>query len=61
MRDPESARMAAFTGKNSDERAAFDAHMAKNGASPESTNRAITVGGRLAWQHRELNLHGGNE
>jgi RimJ/RimL family protein N-acetyltransferase len=47
MRDPESVRMAAFTAENPDDRAAFDVHMAKVLTSPESTNRAVTVDGRL--------------
>src|SRR4051812_3264191 len=47
MRDPESVRVAAFTVENPDDRAAFDAHMAKVLAAPESTNRAVTVDGRL--------------
>lgn len=38
MRDPESVRMAAFTAKDPDDRAAFDVHMAKIRASPEVTN-----------------------
>ena len=47
MRDPVSVRMAAFTAKNPDDRAAFDVHMAKVRASPEAMNRAVTVDGRL--------------
>ena len=47
MRDPESVRMAAFTAKDPDDRAAFDVHMAKIRASPEVTNRIITLDGRL--------------
>jgi RimJ/RimL family protein N-acetyltransferase len=47
MRDPESVRMAAFTAEDPDDRAAFDAHMAKILTSPDSTNRAITVDGRF--------------
>lgn len=31
MRDPESVRMAAFTAEDPDDRAAFDAHMARRG------------------------------
>ncbi|WP_432825008.1 GNAT family N-acetyltransferase [Dactylosporangium sp. CA-092794] len=47
MRDPESVRMAAFVARDPDDRAAFDAHMAKVRASPEVTIRAVTVDGRL--------------
>jgi len=41
MRDPESVRMAAFTAEDPDDRRAFDAHMARIMAAPETTNRAI--------------------
>jgi RimJ/RimL family protein N-acetyltransferase len=47
MRDPESVRMAAFTARDSNDRAAFDAHMAKIRASPECTQRAVTADGRF--------------
>lgn len=47
MRDPESVRMAAFTAKDPDDRAAFDAHMAKLRTSHDITLRAITLDGRL--------------
>ncbi|MFE9749473.1 GNAT family N-acetyltransferase [Saccharothrix saharensis] len=47
MRDPESVRMAAFTAKDPDDRAAFDAHMAKLRTSRDITLRAITLDGRL--------------
>jgi len=47
MRDPESVRMAAFVARDPDDRAAFDAHMAKIRTSPEVTIRAVTVDGRL--------------
>jgi RimJ/RimL family protein N-acetyltransferase len=48
MRDPESVRMAAFTAKDPDDRAAFDIHMAKVRSAPENITRAVTVDGRLA-------------
>jgi RimJ/RimL family protein N-acetyltransferase len=48
MRDPESVWMAAFTVKDPDDRAVFDAHMALVRRSPEITQRAVTCGGRLA-------------
>ena len=46
-RDPESVRMAAFTAADPDDRAAFDAHTARNRGAPTSTHRAITLDGRL--------------
>ncbi|GIF39272.1 hypothetical protein Axi01nite_35830 [Actinoplanes xinjiangensis] len=45
MRDPESVRMAAFTAADPDDRAAFDAHMARVRTSPGVTHRAV---GRLS-------------
>jgi RimJ/RimL family protein N-acetyltransferase len=47
MRDPESVRMAAFTAKDPDDRAAFDIHMAKVRTSRDTTLRAVTRGGHL--------------
>lgn len=47
MRDPESVRMAAFTAKDPDDRAAFDAHMAKVRAAPDVTMRAVVHRDRL--------------
>ncbi|MFI9813830.1 GNAT family N-acetyltransferase [Saccharothrix variisporea] len=47
MRDPESVRMAAFTAKDPDDREAFDRHMAKIRASPDTTLRAVTLDGHL--------------
>lgn len=47
MRDPESVQMAAFVARDPDDRAAFDAHMAKLRVSPDVTQRAITSDGRL--------------
>ncbi len=61
MRDPESVRMAAFTAKNPDDRAAFDVHMAKVLAAPEATNRAITVDGRLVGSIASFVVDGDTE
>lgn len=61
MRDPESVRMAAFTAENPDDRAAFDAHMAKVLASPESTNRAVTLDGRLVGSIASFVVDGDTE
>jgi RimJ/RimL family protein N-acetyltransferase len=47
MRDPESVWMAAFTPADPDDRAAFDAHMARVRSSPDGTLRAITCDGHL--------------
>ena len=47
MRDPESVRMAAFTTQDPDDRAAFDAHMARVLSTPGITHRAVTCDGRL--------------
>jgi RimJ/RimL family protein N-acetyltransferase len=47
MRDPESVRMAAFTAKDPDDRAAFDAHLRKNLARTDVTNRVIVGDGRV--------------
>jgi RimJ/RimL family protein N-acetyltransferase len=41
-RDPESVRMAAFTAADPDDRAAFDAHMARVLSSAENRFRVIT-------------------
>jgi RimJ/RimL family protein N-acetyltransferase len=61
MRDPESVRMAAFTAANPDDRAAFDVHMAKVLTSPESTNRAVTVDGRLVGSIASFVVDGDTE
>ena len=61
MRDPESVRMAAFTAANPDDRAAFDAHMSKVLASPESTNRAVTLDGRLVGSIASFVVDGDTE
>ncbi|MGW0515823.1 GNAT family N-acetyltransferase [Crossiella sp. NPDC003009] len=47
MRDPEAVRMAAFTARDPNDRAAFDAHMRKLRTSPEVALRAVTSDGRL--------------
>jgi RimJ/RimL family protein N-acetyltransferase len=61
MRDPESVRMAAFTAKNPDDRAAFDHHMAKIRSLPDVTNRAITVDGRLVGSIAAFVIEGRTE
>jgi RimJ/RimL family protein N-acetyltransferase len=47
MRDPQGVWMAAFTPEDPDDRAAFDAHMARVRSAPDITMRAITCDGRL--------------
>ena len=47
MRDPAAVRMAAFTPSNPDDRAGFDAHMAKVRASPDVLLQAVTCDGYL--------------
>jgi RimJ/RimL family protein N-acetyltransferase len=61
MRDPESVRMAAFTAENPDDRAAFDVHMAKILASPDATNRAVTLDGRLVGSIASFVIDGHTE
>jgi RimJ/RimL family protein N-acetyltransferase len=60
MRDPESVRMAAFTAKNPDDRAAFDVHMAEVRAS-EAITRAVTVDGRLVGSIASFVIEGDTE
>ncbi len=47
MRDPQSVQMAAFTGRDPDDREAFDAHMARIRARPDVTLRAVTRDGHF--------------
>ncbi|GAB2587544.1 N-acetyltransferase [Paractinoplanes abujensis] len=61
MRDPESVRMAAFVGRDPDDRAAFDAHMTKIRARPDVTNRAITLDGRLVGSVAAFVIEGDTE
>ncbi len=61
MRDPESVRMAAFTAKDPDDRAAFEIHMAKVRTSPEGTTRAITADGRLVGSIASFFIYGDTE
>ena len=61
MRDPESVWMAAFTAKDPDDRTAFDAHMAKVKASPDTMNRVITLDGRLVGSIASFVIDGDTE
>ena len=47
MRDPEGVWMAAFTAEDPDDRAHFDAHIARVRGAPDVTMRAVTRDGRL--------------
>lgn len=47
MRDPEGVWMAAFTAKNPDDRAHFDAHMARVRAAADVTMRTIILDGQV--------------
>lgn len=61
MRDPESVRMAAFTTKDPDDRAAFDAHMAKLRAAPDITLRAVTHDGHFVGTISSFVMDGDTE
>ncbi|MCC8249117.1 GNAT family N-acetyltransferase [Saccharothrix sp. NEAU-S10] len=61
MRDPESVRMAAFTAKDPDDRAAFDAHMAKLRAAHDITLRAVTLDGRFVGTISSFVMEGDTE
>lgn len=47
-RDPVAVRMAAFTSKDPDDRATFDAHWARIRAADDVLNRTIEVDGQVA-------------
>nr|WP_030466163.1 GNAT family N-acetyltransferase [Lentzea aerocolonigenes] len=61
MRDPESVRMAAFTAKDPDDRAAFDAHMRKILARTDTTNRVIVSDGRVVGSIAAFVMEGDTE
>ncbi len=61
MRDPVSVRMAAFTAADPDDRAAFDAHMARIRSRPDVTNRAVTLDGELVGSIASFVLDGDTE
>lgn len=61
MRDPESVRMAAFTAKDPDDRAAFDAHMAKVRSAPDATLRAVTRDGQFVGTISSFIMEGDTE
>lgn len=45
--DPEAVRMAAFTARDPEDRAAFDKHWARVRANPECLLRAVTLDGEF--------------
>ncbi|BEL07049.1 GNAT family N-acetyltransferase [Actinoplanes sichuanensis] len=61
MRDPESVRMAAFTAADPDDRAAFDAQMARVRTSPGVTHRAVTADGTLVGTVAAFVIEGDTE
>ncbi|MBP2323599.1 RimJ/RimL family protein N-acetyltransferase [Kibdelosporangium banguiense] len=61
MRDPESVRMAAFTAKDPDDRAAFDAHMAKIRTTHGTTLRAVIGDGKLVGSISSFIMEGDTE
>jgi RimJ/RimL family protein N-acetyltransferase len=61
MRDPESVWMAAFTARHPDDRAAFDARMARLRRSPDITLRAVTCNDRLAGSIASFVIDGRTE
>ena len=61
MRDPESVRMAAFTARDPDDRAAFDAHIARLRSNPELTFLAVTLDGQLAGTVGSFEMEGDTE
>jgi RimJ/RimL family protein N-acetyltransferase len=61
MRDPESVRMAAFTAKDPDDRAAFDAHLRKNLARTDVTNRVIVGDGQVVGTVAAFVIEGDTE
>ena len=61
MRDPEAVRMAAFTHQDPDDRASFDAQMARIRADPGTTNRVIIRDGQAAGMVASFQLEGETE
>jgi len=61
MRDPEAVRMAAFTAPDPDDRAAFDAHLARIRATPGVRNFAVEQGGELVGMVAAFDQEGDRE
>ena len=60
-RDPEAVRMAAFTSKDPDDRAAFDAHWTRIRATDKVLIRTIEVDGRIAGSVSSYVMDGNTE
>jgi RimJ/RimL family protein N-acetyltransferase len=61
MSDPVSVQMAAFTAKDPDDRAAFDAHIAKTRTSSDANTFAVTRDGRLVGSIASFVMEGDTE
>jgi RimJ/RimL family protein N-acetyltransferase len=61
MRDPESARMAAFTAEDPDDREAFDAHMRRVRGNPETLNQVILGDGVVVGSIASFVMEGDTE
>jgi len=61
MRDPESVRMAAFTARDPEDRAAFNAHLRKVRASPDNLLRAVTCDGAFVGTVGSFVIEGDTE
>lgn len=61
QRDPAYNHMAAFTHKDPDDRAAFDAHWKKVLANPENKNRTIVFEGQVAGHIASFPMGGNRE
>ena len=61
MRDPEAVRMAAFTTKDPEDRAAFDAHMRTVRTSPQILHRSVTLDGEFVGSIASFVIEGDTE
>ncbi|GAA0581226.1 GNAT family N-acetyltransferase [Kribbella sandramycini] len=61
MRDPEAVRMAAFVGRDPNDRAAFDAHRARISADPTILDLAITLDGAFVGTIASFVIEGDTE
>ena len=61
MRDPQKVWMAAFTAKDPNDRAVFDAHMARVRSAPDITLRAVTFDGQLVGSIASFVVEGATE
>ncbi|MEO8528837.1 MAG: GNAT family N-acetyltransferase [Pseudolysinimonas sp.] len=61
MRDPEAVRQAAFTAPDPDDRAAFDAWLARNLTNEKVINRIIEVDGTAVGSIASFEMEGDRE